>query len=195
MADMKRAYAEALCALLEEKPLDKIRVKDITSRLGVSRQSFYYHFDSIHEVLAWIYAGAAENFLNQFGSMENWPYAYLLVLKWMQERKKLVMNTYHSLEREYVEFFMQGVLSRYTRPIAAAQAAGMRVSEGQSCFVADFYTRAVVAATLEWVRTEMRETPEELVRKVCTLLKGSFAHALANFARESNNGFDKKEKV
>lgn len=41
----------ALIQLLEEKPLAKIQIKEITERADVSRQTFYLHFETKEELL------------------------------------------------------------------------------------------------------------------------------------------------
>ena len=49
--DMKRTIAEMLIKLLEHKPVDKITVKELVDACGISRQTFYYHFQDIMEVI------------------------------------------------------------------------------------------------------------------------------------------------
>lgn len=51
MSDTKRRLAMALKELLQEKPLKKITIQDIVERSHMTRQSFYYHFQDIYEVL------------------------------------------------------------------------------------------------------------------------------------------------
>lgn len=40
----KQAIKAAFLELLDEKPLNKISVRDIVERCGINRNSFYYHF-------------------------------------------------------------------------------------------------------------------------------------------------------
>ena len=47
----KHDLAEALCQLLETKTLEKITVKDIVARCGVNRQTFYYHFHDVYDLM------------------------------------------------------------------------------------------------------------------------------------------------
>lgn len=49
----KPRIAEALRELLRERPLQKITVQDIMNRTGMKRQSFYYHFQDVNQVLEW----------------------------------------------------------------------------------------------------------------------------------------------
>lgn len=50
----KKALASALRARLEKNTLDSITVKDITDDCGLNRQTFYYHFQDIYELLEWL---------------------------------------------------------------------------------------------------------------------------------------------
>ena len=47
----KRAIIESFIRQLQNKPADKITVKDIVEDCGISRNTFYYHFKDIYEVL------------------------------------------------------------------------------------------------------------------------------------------------
>ena len=51
----KRALAQSLKHLMEQKPLEKITVVDISEDCGVNRQTFYYHFQDIYDLIEWIY--------------------------------------------------------------------------------------------------------------------------------------------
>lgn len=47
----KDAIIEAFWQLLEEKAYNKITVKDIVNRCQINRNTFYYHFHDIPELL------------------------------------------------------------------------------------------------------------------------------------------------
>lgn len=49
----KRALEESLKRLLLTKPLNKITIADITSDCGISRMTFYYHFQDIYDLVEW----------------------------------------------------------------------------------------------------------------------------------------------
>ena len=52
--DTKQKIAQALCQLMLERPLKKITVQDLMERTQMKRQTFYYHFQDIYDVLVWI---------------------------------------------------------------------------------------------------------------------------------------------
>ena len=47
----KKAIRESFMRLLAERPVDKITVKDIVEDCGIARNTFYYHYRDIYEVL------------------------------------------------------------------------------------------------------------------------------------------------
>ena len=47
----KDALADALRSMMMVKPIDKVTVKDIVEICGVNRQTFYYHFDDVDDLL------------------------------------------------------------------------------------------------------------------------------------------------
>ncbi|WP_295583197.1 hypothetical protein [uncultured Oscillibacter sp.] len=44
---------DALKELLRKKPLDQIRVRELTDLCGIRRQSFYYHFTDVYDLFDW----------------------------------------------------------------------------------------------------------------------------------------------
>ena len=51
--NMKAVIADAFVSLAQRKNVDKITVKDLVEACGISRQTFYYHFQDILEVIEW----------------------------------------------------------------------------------------------------------------------------------------------
>ena len=53
-SNTKQKIALSLKQLMSERPLSKITVQDLMESAQMKRQSFYYHFQDIYDVLAWI---------------------------------------------------------------------------------------------------------------------------------------------
>ena len=50
----KRALEDSLKKLLLSKPLDKITINDLTTDCGISRMTFYYHFQDIPDLICYM---------------------------------------------------------------------------------------------------------------------------------------------
>ncbi|WP_434654795.1 TetR family transcriptional regulator [Thermoanaerobacterium thermosaccharolyticum] len=68
----KKAMADVLKELMKTKPLNKISVQDIVDKCGLNRQTFYYHFHDIFELLEWIYKKEAIEKISQYKNYEHW---------------------------------------------------------------------------------------------------------------------------
>lgn len=51
----KEALVSAFLDLIEEEEFDKITVTDLVEKCGISRQTFYYHFEDIQNMLSWTF--------------------------------------------------------------------------------------------------------------------------------------------
>jgi Transcriptional regulator len=182
LKNAKEVFAESLKKMLEKKSLDHITVKDIVEDCGVSRQAFYYHFSDIYALVEWIFVEEASAALANNRDIDTWQQGYCRLLTNLRDNKNLVINSYRSISREYLETFMYKVLYEVIYPVVEEQAVGLNVENKHKEFIAHFYSLAVVAMGVDWVRTGMKEDPEEIVDQVATLVKGDFKKALKKYA-------------
>ncbi len=54
MCDTKQEIAAGFKLLMKEKPIRKITVQYLMDALDMKRQSFYYHFQDVYDVMEWI---------------------------------------------------------------------------------------------------------------------------------------------
>ena len=183
LKNSKEIFAESLKKMLEKEPLDHVTVKDIVEDCGVSRQAFYYHFKDIYDLVEWIFVEEASAALANNRDIDTWQQGYCHVLMRLRDNKNLVINAYRSISREYLETFMYNALFHVIYPVVEEQAEGMNVENKHKEFIAHFYSLAVVAMGLDWVRTGMKEDPEEIAGQVAMLVKGDFKKALNKYAK------------
>ena len=65
----RRAIKETFTALLEERPLNDITVKDIVERCGINRNSFYYHYQDLPALIEEIIKEDAEAIIRAYPSV------------------------------------------------------------------------------------------------------------------------------
>ena len=76
----KQALSETFKILLEDQTIDKITVKDIVSKCGVNRQTFYYHFRDIYELMEW----TLENDIREYLSDKSDFSEDFLIIEWKE---------------------------------------------------------------------------------------------------------------
>lgn len=117
--DVKRLIAETLLEMLKKKRLEKITVKELVDACGISRQTFYYHFKDVLEVVEWwsqetykrvvsasLKAGDAREalgiFLN-FGIQYREVIQSLLESRWRTQMEMLMVNTVSAYLKDMLE--------------------------------------------------------------------------------------------
>lgn len=180
-ANMKQAIANEFSAMLSGRTLESVTVKELTDRLKISRQTFYYYFHDIYEIAEWIFEQESEMILAEFSNIDSWQFGYVLMMQWVLNHKSLVLNCYRSVRKDYVQNFMNRILHRYISQVVQDQSKGMQVTEQQKDFIAKFFTLAINAISLEWIAGGMRDNPNEMAEQVNILIKGDFQKALHNF--------------
>ena len=68
----KESLAAALKQMMNVKPIGKITVKDLVEICGVNRQTFYYHFDDVYDLLEWVFEEDANRVLPHKVVYEHW---------------------------------------------------------------------------------------------------------------------------
>lgn len=68
----KRAIQESFKKLLSNQPLDKITVKNITDDCGVNRNTFYYHYSDIYQLLEEIFLTEAQKSVEKMEVGQSW---------------------------------------------------------------------------------------------------------------------------
>lgn len=157
----KQALEAALLDLLNTTTLDKITIKDIVERAQVSRQTFYYHFSDIYELVDWSFQDAVKR-LGE-APVQDQRARMVLAVETLREQRNLVMNVYHSLGRERL---MQG-LERVIRPIVEGNAQEMlaEVSGKESSreFVISFLVHGIIGSIIQWLNDGMPENIYEII--------------------------------
>ena len=103
----KRALATSLKKLLSQKELTKISIKDITDDCGIQRQTFYYHFADVYDLIEWIYTNEViKPIIHDKDTYEKWQEGFLSIFNYVQDNKDFVRNTYNSISRKYVNKFI-----------------------------------------------------------------------------------------
>ena len=92
----KRFLAVALKELMKTKSFDKVTVKDLTEYCDINRQTFYYHFIDIRDLMEWIIYEDSKKIIANNKTAETWEKGYLDILVHLKADKDFFMNLYNS---------------------------------------------------------------------------------------------------
>lgn len=179
MSDItKKALAMTLKELLKEKRLSKITVADITEKCGINRQTFYYHFQDIYDLVNWICIHDAEDVLKSRPTYGTWQEAFLAVFELIKKDKAFIDNIYHSISLGSLQEYLYQLVYPPIKDVVTEKAKEYSAREGDIEFIANFYKYAFVGLLLEWIKNDMRGDEKKLVERVSDLLQGTIEKTL-----------------
>lgn len=174
----KMAISYAFKELLLEKPYNKITVKDISERCGINRQTFYYHFLDIPNMVEWICNDDVSKVINFDITYENWQESFLLIFELLEKDKAFIMNIYHHVSHEILTNFLHQATYRMLMQVLEEKSSNIKVSQTERDFIANFYKYGFVGLVLDRVNHDMQEDPHLIIERLDSLIKGSFQQAL-----------------
>lgn len=137
----KQKIARALRELMCERPLSKITVQDLMERAEMKRQSFYYHFQDIYDVLRWICEQQLGQPLQEDPELDFEAWC-LRLIGLLEADRVFYRRVFLAGNPEVVRDFCEGLV----RPRMARmlfQAEDPRRLPREQGFVTDFCTRAM----------------------------------------------------
>ena len=82
------------------------------------------------------------------------------------------------MSQEQITQYLYRVVYRLIIAVVEECAEGMSVREEDKKFIADFYKFAFVGIILDWIRNDMKASPEQLVARISTLIEGDVVRML-----------------
>lgn len=183
----KRMLADTLKKFMVMKPLNKISIHDITQDCGVNRQTFYYHFHDIFDLLEWMFKEEAKVLFTEIDEPLSLSEGVLRILKYIQENEALCLCTLQSLgDKQLRNFFYDG-LNRVMLSIVNENSTDLNVSENHKLFIAHFYTMSFAGFIEIWLQEGLKNDPGEMVRLCEIIMRGNIRGALERFSAEAEN--------
>ena len=120
----KESLGAALKQMLTVKPIDKITVKDLVEICGVNRQTFYYHFDDVYDLLEWVFEEDANRVLPSEVVYEHWRDDVMMFFKYLADNSVFALNIYNSNSRIYMLRYFKRRLQGCIRSFAIIVSEG-----------------------------------------------------------------------
>ena len=105
----ENAIKEAFGSLLDEKPFDRITVKDISSRAGINRQTFYYNFRDIYDLTLFM---LEDELLPIIAGEKDFSTCMLRIYDYFISHRQMLLNIYHHIEIGEIHHRLDPVLNQ-----------------------------------------------------------------------------------
>ncbi len=181
----KKALSHSLKKILTEKTLDKITISEICGNCGLNRQSLYYHFSNIFDLVSWTLKKDVIDQLKDKINYNGWQEGFTKVLFFCRDNKVMIYNLYHSQGRDVLEEGLREYVMDLPLKVIDDQISrfNIKVIEKSRVFIASYNMYAFVGIMMFWIDKDMEEEPCLLIKRIHTLIEGDFKKALLSFSK------------
>lgn len=148
-ATTRQAIIDYTIKLAGEKPIKKITINDITKGCGITRNTFYYHFRDIYDVLDQTMGQEIEKL--KTCSPEDYDRAMFDVIEFVVMYKKVWKNLYISLGREDLQKYIMSRLHSIFMGYIKLQDTEGTVPQMDLDIICAFYEEALFGVLVRWI--------------------------------------------
>lgn len=164
------AIKASFLGLLEERPLREITVKDIVQDCGVNRNSFYYHFKGVPELLEEIVMEHSARIIEEQGPSPTLAGCLEAAAGFALEHRQAMLHINQSAHRELFEQCLMDVCRRAV--LNYTDSLFRPLSREDRDVLVRFYQCELFGQVVEWLNAGMRYDLREQFRRLCQLGEG-----------------------
>lgn len=169
--DMKAVIADTFIELLDKEELDKITVTKLIGECHISRQTFYYHFKDIMDVLEWTFRRSTQELAQRSLEAEEPVGALTAYVSFVRMHRNKLEKLIYSRRWVQIEGMLVEAVTIYLAEIARSKAPDINISYDDMEIMLRFYACGMVGVLLQYVgKPNLNE--EKLVIQIEKIITG-----------------------
>lgn len=176
----KKMLAQSLKRAMEKKTLSKVTVNELIKDCNLNRNTFYYHFSDIYDLLKWMLEQEAVEVVKKIDLLVDTEEAIRFVLNYVNESRHIINCAYDSMgHQEMKRFFYTDFIGVMKQAInSGARQMQLSISEEFKDFMAQFYAEALASMTISHIKNTQKSEDDVLIQNMLFILKTSMPHLL-----------------
>lgn len=173
-AKTKDALADALVNLLtHEQPLAKIRIKQLTDLCGVDRQTFYYYFKNLPELVQYTYEREASKLLvaeDNGSDPTGWKTRIRNALKFIEDNPSLRKMITPSLSDHTVRQELRRVIASELEQFFLPHLLDAGMDERLAWDRTDYLSYMFESVLMSWLNEDIDKDPDDILDHIEEML-------------------------
>ncbi len=157
---------EALKKLMSKESLDTITVKRLSELCKINRQTFYYHFRDIYDLLTWVYLNES---IKELEIARDFKDALQVAFDYIKKNTSFVKGTLDSAGHDLFFDFIYSAIYRFEMNFASRLDAKSQLSSEEKRFVAAYFASSATSMIVKWAESDMKEDSGLIINRLSSL--------------------------
>lgn len=169
----KQALAEALKNSMKTKKLTKITVSELITACNINRKTFYYHFQDIYELLAWLLEQEAIEIVKNFNLIVDTEEAISFVMDYAEKNDYIIIEAFDTIGYKYIkEFFHDDFFPIFQKVIKESEKKlNVHLDSEFKELLVEFYTDAATGLLIQWAKNRMNQDKETVLHNLSLIYR------------------------
>ena len=181
----KKAIRDSFVKLLNEKPLNQITVRDIVDDCGVNRNTFYYYYQDLPQLIESIVEEDADRLIGKNPTPESLLDCFQSIIRFALENRKAVMHIYRSVNRDIYEKYQWRICRHVVTAYADSLLTGKTLKPEDRQLIIDYGMCVCFGFSMGWMESGMKDDILEKFRRLCWLKQGEAERMIARCEENS----------
>lgn len=169
--DMKSVIADTFSRMLDKEEIDKITVTKLIAECHISRQTFYYHFKDIMDVLEWSFSRATQELVQKSLNEEDRLEALTAYVVFVRKNRRRFERLLYSRRWVQIEKMLVDAVTVYLEEMARSKVPDFNLSVDDMEVMLRFYACGMTGVLLQYVeKPNLNE--EKLVIQMENIITG-----------------------
>ena len=165
----QKAIKESFVKLLEQKPIDRITIKDITDDCGISRNTFYYHYADMPALVEELLMDNADEFMRAYPTIDSLEEGLNVAVKFVLESRRAIRHIYNSSHRYIYERCLMTVCRRVVASYFDMAVPESFISGEEREIIINYYKCLCYGLIADWCEDGMKDSYADDFHKLLSL--------------------------
>lgn len=175
----KKAIRNSFVKLLNEKPLSQITIRDIVDDCGVNRNTFYYYFQDLPQLVEVIVDEEADRIIQEHPTIESIEDCLDAAISFAVENRRAVLHIYNSINRDLYEQHQWRVCEHVITTYVDRILTGRAVQEEDRRVIIDYLRCLCFGVVMGWLEKGMKDDVQADFHRICELKQGDLERIIA----------------
>ncbi len=180
----KQSIIDAFNKLILDELLNRITVKAICDEAGVNRQTFYYYYKDIIDLMVSTVSDEIYEKIEGGRTYETWTYGFLMTMKYIKENKIKMKHIYYSTYWDEVDLYFIRFNKKLLRSVVKECADNLNSNITDDCinFIVHIYNMIFHGVFIEYMESDMKIEPEVVLSKLLKVISGEIPRSIVAFS-------------